>query len=311
MAPAGQPTMWRSPPARALADEQYFITHPRVGRLGAMHVHGYTPAMTGLGTHPSMTSAAIDSGWAALKAELDIWRSAGRTASFWWRDDDAIAGTDALDRLLTLSDDAPIALAVIPGRAEGALAERLASSPAVTVLQHGWRHVNHAPSGERKSELGAHRPLSQRLDDIRLGHERLRSLFGPRALGVLVPPWNRIAPDLIPHLPEAGIHGLSVTGARQAEAPADRVGAVNVHADLIDWRGSRGFVGETTALGLVLRHLRHRFLGTADPAEPTGILTHHLVQDAATDAFLRRLIATVRRHPAARFLPIPEIFPVS
>jgi len=268
--------------------------------------------MTGLGIHPSMmTSAAAASGWAALEAELDIWQSAGRTASFWWRDDDAVAATPALDRLLGLAEGVPIAIAVIPDRAETGLAERLTGAPAATVLQHGWRHANHAPAGQKKSELGALRPLSQRLDELRLGRECLKALFGPHALGVLVPPWNRIAPDLVPRLPEVGLRGLSVSGARRAAAPIAGMTAVNVHADLVDWHGSRGFVGETTALGLVLRHLRGRFLGMVDRDEPTGILTHHLVQDAATEPFLRRLVATVRRHPAARFVPVPELFPDS
>ncbi|MGH7124865.1 MAG: polysaccharide deacetylase family protein [Stellaceae bacterium] len=265
--------------------------------------------MTSLQTLPSKTSATGDTGWAALEAELDIWQSAGRTASFWWRDDDAITWTRALDRLLAVAEDAPIALAVIPAHADARLADGLARAPAVTVLQHGWRHTNHAPPGERKSEFGAHRALAQRLDQIRHGRERLQSLFGPRALGVLVPPWNRIALDLAPHLPEAGIHGLSVAGARRAEVLVVGVRAVNVHADLVDWKGSRGFVGETSALGLILFHLRSRFLGTADPDEPTGILTHHLLQDAPTEGFLRQLISTVQRHPAARFVPIPQIFP--
>ena len=284
------------------------IDGPCGGRLGAMQNHGYTPAMIGLQTHPSTTSVA-DSGWTALEAELDIWRAAGRTASFWWRDDDAVGATPALDRLLALADGIPIALAVIPGQAEAGLAERLARAPTAAVLQHGWRHTNHAPAGERKSELGADRPLHQRLHELRLGRERLRSLFGARALGVLVPPWNRIGPDLVPRLPEIGIGGLSVAGARQTAAPATGLRAVNVHADLVDWHGSRGFVGETAALGLVLRHLRSRFIASIDAQEPTGVLTHHLLQDAATEQFLRRLIATVRGHASARFVPIPELFP--
>jgi len=287
---------------------RYFIDGPCGGRLGAMQNHGYTPGMIGLETHPS-TTTAVDSGWAALEAELDIWRAAGRTAGFWWRDDDAVAATPALDRLLALAEDIPIALAVIPGQTEAGLAERLARAPAATVLQHGWRHTNHAPASERKSELGAHRPLSERLHELRLGRERLHSLFGPRALGVLVPPWNRIGPDLVPRLPEIGIGGLSVAGARQTAAPAAGLRAVNVHADLVDWHGSHGFVGETAALGLVLRHLRGRFLASVDAREPTGILTHHLLQDAPTEQFLRRFVATVRRHASARFVPIPELFP--
>jgi hypothetical protein len=86
---------------------------------------------------------------------------------------------------------------------------------------------------------------------------------------------------------------------------------VNVHADLVDWRGDGGFIGEAAALGLVLRHLGNRRLGRADVDEPTGILTHHLVQDAATERFLSKLLALTRSHPAARFVPIAELFPAS
>jgi len=277
--------------------------------LGAMRDHGYTAVMTALRTHSS--TPAVNSGWAALDAELDIWQSAGRTASFWWRDDDAVADTPALNRFLDLAEGMPIALAVIPRECESGLADRLKDLPSVTVLQHGWQHTNHAPAGERKCEFGAHRPMSERLHELRLGRERLQSLFGAGALGVLVPPWNRIAPDLPARLPEIGITGLSVKGARLVAAPSSGLRTVNVHADLVDWRGSRGFIGETTALDLVLRHLRSRFFGTADTEEPTGILTHHLVQDAATERFLRRLVATVRQHTAACFVPIPSLFPIS
>jgi hypothetical protein len=270
---------------------------------------GYTPAMIALRTHSS--TPTVDSGWAALEVELDIWQSAGRTASFWWRDDDAVTDTPALNRLLDLAEGMPIALAVIPRECEPGLADRLAGLPSVAVLQHGWQHTNHAPAGQRKCELDANRPMSERLHELRLGRDRLQSLFGPRALAVLVPPWNRIAPDLPARLPEIGITGLSVKGARQVAAPSSGLRTVNVHADLVDWRGSHGFIGETTALDLVLRHLRSRFFGTVDTEEPTGILTHHLVQDSATERFLCRLVATLRQHAAACFVPIPSLFPIS
>ena len=42
-------------------------------------------------------------GWDRLSIELDAWSAAGRAAEFWWRDDDAIDTTPALDRLLSLS----------------------------------------------------------------------------------------------------------------------------------------------------------------------------------------------------------------
>ena len=45
-----------------------------------------------------------------------------------------------------------------------------------------------------------------------------------------------------------------------------------------------------------------------DRDEPTGLLTHHLIQDKATDDFLYRLLRLTRGHPAARWLDAAEIF---
>ena len=36
--------------------------------------------------------------WNRLKTELDNWQEASMTATFWWRDDDAIQATAELDR---------------------------------------------------------------------------------------------------------------------------------------------------------------------------------------------------------------------
>ncbi|HKX06902.1 MAG TPA: polysaccharide deacetylase family protein [Stellaceae bacterium] len=256
-----------------------------------------------------------ESGWADLETELDIWQSADRTANFWWRDDDAVTSTPALRRLLALAEDVPIGLAVIPGEARAELARSLEGHGRVALLQHGWRHTNHAGSSEKKSELGSTRPLRQRLDELTAGRDRLRSLFGDRALPILVPPWNRIGEDLIPELPALGFRGLSmgsIPPLGRREGPLNRAETmpglrqVHVHVDLIDWHGTRGFISEGNALSLILRHLgdrrRHGIKG------PIGILTHHLVQDAETDDFLRQLFGTLGRHRAARLARIPELF---
>ena len=94
--------------------------------------------------------------WPALRDELDTWAEAGRTATLWWRDDDAVEPTPALDRLLALAarHEIPLALAVIPARASTALARRIAGSgPRIAPLQHGYAHRNHAPPSEKKAEL--------------------------------------------------------------------------------------------------------------------------------------------------------------
>jgi hypothetical protein len=86
------------------------------------------------------------------------------------------------------------------------------------------------------------------------------------------------------------------------------VNEVNVHVDLVAWHGTRGFVGEEMALRGLVEHLGARRLRTVCAEEPTGILTHHLIQDEATEAFLYRLIAVSTAHPAVQWLDGAEIF---
>ena len=256
-----------------------------------------------------LPSSASETHWSDLEAELDRWSGAGRQAAFWWRDDDAVAATPALDRLLALSQGVPLALAVVPGGAEASLASALKGHETVRVVQHGWRHRNHG--GTAKSELGPERPLRLRLDELEEGRDRLKAMFGARVLPLLVPPWNRIGEDLVALLPALGFRALSTYKPRRAALAAPGLAAINTHVDLVDWGGSRGFIGESAALALAADHLRARRLGLADAAEPTGILTHHLVQDAATDAFLRRLLSLWREHRGARLLDLAELVPSS
>jgi hypothetical protein len=249
--------------------------------------------------------ATVD--WSDLEYELDLWHAAGRSATLWWRDDDAVRPTPALDRLLALAAGLPLALAVIPEQATGALAERLADCPGLRVLQHGWCHANHAPPDEKKAELGPHRPALAMLDELVAGRQRLALLFGRRALAVLTPPWNRMTPALVPLLRGAGYGGLSMAGARREAEPSPGLRQVNTHADLVAWRRG-GFIGAAPALHLIVAHLAGRRAGTVDADEPTGLLTHHLVMDDAGAAFVAQLVDVTRRHKAARWLGATEAF---
>ena len=104
------------------------------------------------------------SDWAALSRELDAWQSAGRRATLWWRDDDAVGDTPALQRMLSIASarDVAIAVAAVPARSDASLAGAIARVRQATVIQHGYAHANHAPAGERGAELGEHRPLAAR-----------------------------------------------------------------------------------------------------------------------------------------------------
>jgi hypothetical protein len=248
--------------------------------------------------------------FAALQAELDQWSAGGQRATMWWRDDDACLATPALGRMLALAGmhSVPLALAVIPARLSGELPEAVAIATQCTVLQHGIEHRNHAPAGERNCELGAHRPLAVTAAELVCGRKQLESAFGLKFLPVLVPPWNRIAPEVVAMLEALGYRGLSTFAPRTAASAVPGVGQCNTHVDLIDWRRGRRFIGENDAIAKLAAHLALRREMRVDPEEPTGLLTHHLDFDDAAWQFVADLLARTRAHPAVEWLSAEAAF---
>ncbi|MBM3649002.1 MAG: polysaccharide deacetylase [Alphaproteobacteria bacterium] len=244
--------------------------------------------------------------WQDLAAEAARWQAAGRIADLWWRDDDAVDASPALERLLALRHEAgvPLALAVVPAQATTALAERLGDEHGVDVLQHGYAHTNHAVPPDKKIELGLQRPAMLVLGELGTGRLALEQLFGARPLAVLVPPWNRIASALVPALPEIGFSGLSTFGPRQRVHPVRGLLAVNTHVDLIDWKAGRGFVGEAAVLGALVSALARAHA----THEPVGILSHHLAMDAGAWDFLRSMWHKVTEMPGLRVRAARDLF---
>ena len=268
--------------------------------------------------------------WSALDDELARWSDAGRTAEIWWRDDDAAEETPALERLLMLQEKSgvPLALAVVPAKAASGLARRLESCAGVSLLQHGYGHVNHALPGDKKAELGGERPAMVVLGELATGAMAMEQVFASsefegRRLPVLVPPWNRIATGLVWALPEIGFSGLSTFG------PLHKPGArpfrirglrqVNTHVDLIDWKGNRGFVGEDFALAALIDALAAArttsdtrigtTTGTKEPdATPIGVLSHHLAMDEGAWDFLRSLWGRMLGKAGLRMPAAQEFF---
>lgn len=242
--------------------------------------------------------------WTLLNEELDRWQEAGRVATFWWRDDDLAEHTTALDRLLDLRAhfDIPLALAAVPARLDPDVATAL--DPNCTLLQHGFAHQNYAPSGEKKSEFPASRPAGEIAEELRAGKELLHRAFGGQFAPIMVPPWNRMADAHLELLPKLGFIGISRYKARNASLAAPNLAALNTHADLIDWRGTRSAVDQNLLIKQLTDHLRARREGRADPLEPTGILTHHLVHDETIWALLFGLLSVLNQHPAVRFLTV-------
>lgn len=250
-------------------------------------------------------------GWRALTDELDAWAAVGRDASLWWRDDDAAESTAALARLIDIAGAAevPLCLAVIPAAATPALAASLAdAADGVVAVPHGYTHRNHAPTGRRKAEFPAERALDSMIGELARAWSLTAERFGARALPVLVPPWNRIAGDLIPRLPEAGYRGISAMAPSGPPPPVAGLRRRDVHVDIIDWRGSRAFVGETAALAAIVKRLATLRLDTGGSAQPLGILTHHLMHDEAAWCFLEKFAALTRGHRSVRWPSVATIF---
>ncbi|MCJ2012990.1 glycosyltransferase [Methylobacterium sp. J-076] len=245
-----------------------------------------------------MRRAQGGDGFMRLRAALDRAAAAGRAVPLWWRDDDAVAATPALDRLLSLAGGRPILIAAIPAGVDPSLGRRLAGEPGVSLAVHGLAHANHAPPGEKPAEFGPHRPLATLREDARTALALARGhLPGDRLLPVFVPPWNRIAPDLAEALPALGYAGLSAAGG----GPVAGLARADAALDVIDWRGTRSLRDPEALLSALADHAE----GGSD--RPLGLLTHHLAHDGAVWAFLARLLPLLD-HPAVEWRDPRDLF---
>ncbi|MCA8930127.1 MAG: polysaccharide deacetylase [Alphaproteobacteria bacterium] len=247
--------------------------------------------------------------WLDLERELRTWRAAGETPTFWWRDDDADAPTAALERLLALADGhgAPLHLAVVPRDVSPELAPLLGQSGEVYVLQHGFAHVNHEPAGAPAAEVGQGRPATLKLRDLREGWRRLRAAQLPNLLPGLTPPWNRISHDTVVQLPRLGYRLLSTGYPRKARKAAPGLHRVNIHVDPIRWKRGPEFRQVEGTLELLTEHLARRRLGVVDPAEPTGLSTHHLQTGEPVWEFLDQLLERLTHRERGRWVRLASI----
>ena len=236
---------------------------------------------------------------APLRRVLD---SRPTPAILWWRDDDAGRPDPRLDRLLALAraTASPVALAAVPAWLEEPVAEAIRAAPEATVLQHGWAHEDHAAPGERRIELGGRADRARLRNGLARGRELLARAFGARFLPILVPPWNRIAPDLLPDLPGLGFRALSIWDEGDLGPMPEGLARLDVHVDPIDWRRGRRWLG----LAAIAKRLAAR-LAHAD--RPIGLVTHHLVTGPEAWHELALLLELLHEHPGARLMPIGSL----
>jgi hypothetical protein len=240
-----------------------------------------------------------------LTAALDHRGALGEPVRFWWRDDDAVRTGPMLQRLFEAVEGAPLALAVIPEPAQTDLVEAVAREPGVTVFQHGWAHVNHAPRGQSLGawELDGFRPAEQVLAEMHSGKMRLEKLFGERFQPIMVPPWNRVHAGLLPALAAHGFVGISGTGEGIGTEPVPGLRCINCQVDVLRWKDGARFAGWKKSADELVTLLM-------DPAEQgtIGINTHHAVTDREGWEFIASLNRLVSDHPAAAWVPPQSLF---
>jgi hypothetical protein len=231
--------------------------------------------------------------WHPLKAELAIWRAQSRSLPIWWRDDDAIELTPALERLAAMAGTLtlPVHLAIIPKLAKPILPAFTNTHDEIIPIVHGWQHINHAPDGAKKAEFG--HPRKAAATEAALALNRMQELFDQRLLPIFVPPWNRLDAGLLPVLSQAGYMGVSTYLPRAGRVAAPGLVQINTHIDPIFWRGGRGLVPPSELVSHIVQQLQDRRHGMTDTQEPMGFLTHHLVHDEDIWTFTNACLATL------------------
>ncbi len=239
--------------------------------------------------------------WSDLRRELGLWRGENKCLPFWWRDDDAVEPTQALQSLESMSDVLGVAvhLAIIPKLVTEDLAQTL-NYQFVPVV-HGWAHDSHASTGHKNAEFGQRRDRSVSHAELRVGLHRMRHLFGDRLSMMFVPPWNRIDEAFTPFLRELGYTAVSTFRPRNKSEAQPGLTYINTHVDPIDWRGTRGLAQPEALIAQTVSLLRDRREGRADETEPFGYLTHHLAHDSEIWEFSHQFISEICEGPVALY----------
>lgn len=222
-----------------------------------------------------------------LGRELRLWAEAGHSPVLWWRDDDARAPNEALDRLLDLSrrHGAPLTLAAIAGPHLAALVRRVEVEPTVEMAVHGFKHINRQPAGRGFGEVLPEDSQEWVRAQLRATVMAFHKAGAQPSL--FVPPWNNLAPQVIEAIGDSSLTAVSAFG--QDRGAAEGVARLDTHLDVLRWKGGGRFRGRWRFLSRMRRLMASRRVsGRWD--EPMGLLTHHMDHDAATWAFLDQFL---------------------
>ncbi len=226
--------------------------------------------------------------------------------NLFFRADDIGAGGWAFHALCQLfrHHNIPLALAVVPAWLTGTRAEQLfAAAPLEEPLwgwhQHGWRHMNCQPTGE-KSEFGEQRPAEKQCRDICLGLKKMTQIFGERLVPVFTPPWNRLPISTLRILQELNFKAVSMTKPFPSTIKPG-IGLKNLRIQL-DLHTRKAKDGRADFL-----HLLDELSNLLTKKEPVGIMLHHQRMPLFAFEFLNELLHCFKHKVRARFSSFADL----
>jgi hypothetical protein len=239
-----------------------------------------------------------------LKRALDNARS---PVVCFFRDDDVGWRGDRLRDVLDLFAELalPLDLAVIPTALDATAARELreraeTAGGRLGVHQHGYRHANHEPPGERKCEFGPARARGAQLRDIAAGRDLLDASLGELVEPIFTPPWNRCTAATGSCLVALGFELLS------REASAEPLGTARLRElpVSVDWLKRRD------GARLPPEAIAELAAAAVDRGGPVGVMLHHAEMDRADLGAAGELLALLAEHERTTCARMPEVVPL-
>ena len=245
--------------------------------------------------------------WRQIPADIparlqDVLNRHPRATIFFRADDVAIASIKQ-HRLLDIFArlDTPLCAAMVPAwmtpRHWEAISRAVQGKHHLFAWhQHGWNHLNHQREG-KKQEFGPGAGLEAKRRAILRGRDKLVSILGERFLPVFTPPWNRLDPETMQILVEAGFLAISrFRGDKLQSLPG--LPDLPVNVDLHTRRETSPEAGWDA------------FLAELDQALASGragFMIHHQRMNEAAFVFLEQLLPLLHAQPNISLLHFGQI----
>ena len=180
--------------------------------------------------------------------------------------------------------------------------------PQAASLVHGLAHLNHAPPGPRRPSSAPHRP-PVRWTTMRTALSLARDRFGACSCRSSCHPGTGSRRSS-----SRPVRARLPRPVRLRAAGGPRAAPASCRSTPMSTRSTgtgRAGCGRRTAIIADLRARSGGADGGADPDEPIGLLTHHLVHDEAMWAFCETLLERLRSHDNPLSVAARRCFPRS